>query len=142
MSCPCSKKMSEENIVDVNDETDTVTATYYLKNGKKKIRKYAFYPEKMKKDVDMLYAIPEYKESNWTLFQAKQEDISNLTVYCPVDVNGGGSLELAREEKDEFLEVYREDFKKMTYSETKSQIPMAEFTVCYRMTEENHIRVS
>ena len=136
------KKMSEENIVDVNDETDTVTATYYLKNGKKKIRKYAFYPEKMKKDVDMLYAIPEYKESNWTLFQAKQEDISNLTVYCPVDVNGGGSLELAREEKDEFLEVYREDFKKMTYSETKSQIPMAEFTVCYRMTEENHIRVS
>lgn len=94
----------------------SIEVTYHKKNGADVKRRYTVYiPDSVAESLlDSVYTDPEYKKINYVLYTKQlQQSLSGLEIPGFLTETEFKNKELAAE----FLEIYREDFQKLSLSE-------------------------
>lgn len=129
-------KLAYETIVPVHDDYNTrIHIKYKLKNGKIFSRAYRVNFDQAQGTISELYNNPEYKKLNRVEFL----DSGRIT---KINLDGMRTIT----EKDEFLEVIREDILNMNYEEITTykneSSHYIEITFSYDETDGTHLRTN
>lgn len=112
----------ENKDTEFSENTFNFSVKYNLKNGNKVYRSYTL---KASGNYDMLKDIfenQEFKEAHYPIYRLSAEDIESVTCYNTIDSK---TFSLNNQEKQQLLEIYKEELNHITLDELKESTSLA-----------------
>ena len=125
-----------------NDETyykeyavHNIRVTYVMKNGREMKRDYTFDASKASENLSELYANEDVKDDYCVLYNIDKEKIQGISVNNGIT---GMDLELTKEELNEFIDIYLEEYSKLQLKDALSDIKQYEINVSFQSENMKH----
>lgn len=106
-----------------------IKITYVMKNGREVKRDYNFDASKASENVSKLYANEDVKDDYCVLYNIDKEKIQGISVNNGIT---GMDIELSKEELNEFIDIYLEEYSKLELVQTLSEMKVYEMNVGFQ----------
>ena len=100
-----------------------------MKNGREVLRDYSFDASKTSENLSKLYANEDVKDDYCVLYNIDKEKIQGISVNNGIT---GMDLELTKEELNEFIDIYLEEYSKLQLKDALSDIKQYEINVAFQ----------
>ncbi len=125
---------------EILDSCETIEVMYRMKNGMTKYRRVSYLPtdEQTVAYMNALFADPNYKTKMEQIYEPFFDDTSGTEFM----VNVRGALDelqidsISRDDRNELIECYREDFLALSYEEISTSIAIGELGITYMQYDE------
>jgi len=105
---------------DREGEETTIYVEYRLKNGRREVRQYEVLQEDVETAYEKLFSDTEFIERLYPVLWKDASENMYEDDLCVEGVFGTEALELKQEKRREFLEIYREDLRTVSYDDLKN----------------------
>ena len=113
--------------VELTDENDPqVYVRYYYGSGRMEERRFPLKEEMMDELEKELYTMQEYKDMIYPVLKASAAEIKEITCQHPTV---SFALNLKQEEKEAFLEIFKEELRQVEYEELITTQPVARLEI-------------
>lgn len=108
---------------------ENIKITYVMNNGREIKREYFFDVSKASENLSKLYANEDMKDDYCVLYNIDKENIQGISVNNGIT---GMDLELAKEELNQFIDIYLEEYSKLQLKDALSDIKQYEINVSFQ----------
>ena len=120
---------SDDEIYYKENNFYNIKITYVMKNGREVLRDYSFDASKTSENLSKLYANEDVKDDYCVLYNIDKEKIQGISVNNGIT---GMDLELTKEELNEFIDIYLEEYSKLQLKDALSDIKQYEINVAFQ----------
>ena len=120
---------SDDEIYYKENNFYNIKITYVMKNGREVLRDYSFDASKTSENLSKLYANEDVKDDYCVLYNIDKEKIQGISVNNGIT---GMDLELTKEELNEFIDIYLEEYSKLQLKDALSDIKQYEINVSFQ----------
>ena len=106
-----------------------IKITYVMKNGREVKRDYNFDASKASENVSKLYANEDVKDDYCVLYNIEKENLQGISVNNGIN---GMDLDLTKEELNQFIDIYLEEYSKLQLKDALSDIKQYEINVSFQ----------
>lgn len=123
-----AKLGAEKNILQpyINMDTFEFSVKYTLKSGREVYRTYHLTTDECYELVNDIYKNTEFKYIHYPIYQYSGEDIGGITVN---NIKKSMEISLDNTEKQQLLDIYREELKALSLDDLIDQYPIAEISM-------------
>lgn len=119
-----------------SDDFYTYTIKYSLKNGRKVYRKYYITTEESFELLEDLFMNEDYKKAHYSIYDLEAKDIAYLSCH---NMLKDMEFSLSDEEKQEFLDIYKEELMGLNLEDMANEVPQATLQIWIRSTADSEI---
>lgn len=120
---------SDDEIYYKENNFYNIKITYVMKNGREVLRDYSFDASKTSENLSKLYANEDVKDDYCVLYNIGKENIQGISVNNGIT---GMDLELSKEELNEFIDIYLDEYSKLELEQTLSEMKVYEMNVSFQ----------
>lgn len=120
---------SDDEIYYRENDFYNITISYVMKNGREVKRDYSFDASKASENLSKLYANEDVKDDYCVLYNIDIKNVQGVSVNNGVT---GKDLALSKEELNQFIEIYLEEYSKLQLKDALSDIKQYEINVSYQ----------
>lgn len=120
---------SDDEIYYKENNFYNIKITYVMKNGREVLRDYSFDASKTSENLSKLYANEDVKDDYCVLYNISKENIQGISVNNGIT---GMDLELSKEELNEFIDIYLDEYSKLELEQTLSEMRVYEMNVSFQ----------
>ena len=106
-----------------------IKITYVMENGREVKRDYSFDASKASENLSKLYANEDVKDDYCVLYNIDKENIQGISVNNGIN---GMDLDLTKEELNQFIDIYLEEYSKLQLKDALSDIKQYEINVSFQ----------
>ena len=112
-----------------------IKITYIMKSGREVKRDYSFDVSKASENLNKLYANEDVKDDYCVLYNIDKEDVQGISVNNGIN---GMDLELPKEELNQFIDIYLEEYSRLQLKDALSDIKQYEINVSFQLENMKH----
>ena len=112
-----------------------IKITYIMKSGREVKRDYSFDVSKASENLNKLYANEDVKDDYCVLYNINKEDVQGISVNNGIN---GMDLELPKEELNQFIDIYLEEYSRLQLKDALSDIKQYEINVSFQLENMKH----
>lgn len=120
---------SDDEIYYKENNFYNIKITYVMKNGREVKRDYSFDASKASENLSKLYANEDVKDDYCVLYNIDKENIQGISVNNGIN---GMDLDLTKEELNQFIDIYLEEYSKLQLKDALSDIKQYEINVSFQ----------
>ena len=124
-----SELPSDDEIYYKENNFYNITITYVMKSGREVKRDYSFDASKASDNLSKLYANEDVKDDYCVLYNIDKENIQGVSINNGIN---GMDLELSKQELNQFIDIYLEEYSKLSLKEALSDIKLYEINVSFQ----------
>ncbi len=118
---------------EVTSDDIEISATFRTKNGSLKTRNYTLRSEKARELYNKLYTTREFKSELYSLYTGDYNEIKEIS-WSGIDTE---YLNLTKEEKKQFFDIYLSEFDGLTYTDIQNIVPIGSIDISVGGTAES-----
>ncbi len=127
------EQIKDTSLDSVDTDASSVRVVYYMEDGKEIWRSYVFPSNVTDKIKTAFMNSKDYKKSAYSIYSIDTASIRSIDIYT----DGWKSQELEKDDRAEFIKIYREELLNLTYETVKNVIPTTRFNLTYRSEDES-----
>lgn len=127
----CIESQKEMKKLETEDRRAStyVSVKYTLKDGRIVYRAYEVAYDVVKTYILQFVENQEYRQANSRVFHADIKDVTQIKYYDEWSGNVEKYLDMSTQEREELIEIYREEYSNATAEELNTQVPVASFVL-------------